>query len=76
MKQFLNKEIEKYRNLSDDEARELRTVFRRTIDLVRTVFGDKAFRRFIPGSDKDPNGYWETRKLNKGLFDVGVSLFH
>ena len=70
MKQFLNKDMEKFRNLSDDEARELRAVFRKTVDLVRTVFGDKAFRRFIPGDDKDPNGYWETRKLNKGLFDV------
>lgn len=78
MKHFLNKEMEKYRDLSDDEAKNLKTVFKKTVDIVRTVFGDKAFRRFIPGNDNDPNGSWENKKLNKGLFDIvmwGFSMY-
>lgn len=70
MKHFLNKEMEKYRNLNNAEEKELRSVFKKSVRLSKTVFGDKAFRRFVAGSGKDPNGYWETRKINKGLFDI------
>jgi hypothetical protein len=70
MKQFLNKEMEKYRNLNDTEKRDLIRIFKKSVRLSKAVFGEKAFRRFVPGSSKDPNGYWETRKINKGLFDI------
>ncbi|HOV22545.1 MAG TPA: DUF262 domain-containing protein [bacterium] len=70
MKHFLNKEMEKYRNLNNAEEKELRTVFKKSVGLSKSVFGDKAYRRFVSGSSKDPNGYWETRKINKGLFDI------
>ena len=70
MKHFLNKEMERYTNLSYDEEKELRKIFKKSVKLSKTVFGNNAFRRFVSGSDKDPNGYWETRKINKGLFDV------
>ncbi|MBC8484808.1 MAG: DUF262 domain-containing protein [Bacteroidetes bacterium] len=70
MKHFLNKEMERYINLLNNEDNELRKIFKKSVILSKTVFGDKAFRRFVSGSGKDPNGYWETRKINKGLFDV------
>jgi hypothetical protein len=70
MKQFLNKEMENNRNLSEDRLSELKSVFKKCISLVKTVFGDKAFRRFILGDEKDPNGRWEMRKINVGLFQV------
>jgi hypothetical protein len=70
MKQFLNKEMEKFRNLDDKEATKLKNLFKKTVDIVKTVFSDKAFRRFVLGSQKDHNGYWEPRKINKGLFDI------
>lgn len=69
MKRFLNKEMEKYRNLNDTEEKELRSIFKKSVRLSKTVFGDKAFHRFISGSYKDPNGYYE-KKMNKGLFDI------
>jgi len=78
MKHFLNKDMEKYQNLSDEDENELRKIFRKSVKLAKTVFGDKAFRRFVLGSDEDPNGYWETRKINKGLFDIimfGFTLY-
>jgi len=70
MKHFLNKEMERYRNLNEAEERDLTRIFKKSVRLSKTVFADKAFRRFVAGSSKDPNGYWETRKINKGLFDI------
>lgn len=69
MKRFLNKEMEKFRNLSDAEENEIRSVFKKSVRLSKTVFGDKSFHRFALGSDRDPNGYYE-KKINKGLFDI------
>ena len=70
MKQFLNKEMENNKNISDEKMKELRKVFKETVSLVKSVFGDKAFRRFISGDEKDPNGRWEIRKINVGLFEI------
>lgn len=69
MKHFLNKEMEQYRNLNEAEEKELRKIFKKSVRLSKTVFGDKAFTRFSGGSVKDSNGYWE-KKRNKGLFDI------
>jgi hypothetical protein len=68
MKRFLNKEIEQHKNLNEQEEAELRNTFRKSVRLTKKVFGDKAFKRFVAGSDKDSNGKWEN--LNKGLFDI------
>lgn len=70
MKRFLNKEMEKYQNISEEEEKKLRKCFRKSVRLSKTVFGDKSFRRFIQGTIKDPNGRWEINKINKALFDV------
>ena len=70
MKQFLNREMENNRNISEEKIKELRRVFKETASMVKSVFGDKAFRRFIPGDEKDPNGRWEIRKINVGLFEI------
>ena len=70
MKQFLNREMENNRNISEEKIRELRRVFKETVSMVKSVFGNNAFRRFIPGDEKDPNGIWEIRKINVGLFEI------
>ena len=69
MKHFLNKEMEQYRNLNENEEQDIRRIFKKSVRLSKTVFGDKAFHRFTRGSNKDPNGYYE-KKMNKGLFDI------
>ncbi len=70
MKQFLNKEMIENKHISDEKIRELRRIFKETVSLVKSVFGDRAFRRFIPGDKRDPNGRWEIRKINVGLFEI------
>lgn len=78
MKHFLNKEMESFRNLTASDEKDIKRVFSKSVKLTKTVFGDKAFRRFVAGSNKDPNGHWETKKINKGLFDIlmfGFTLY-
>ncbi len=78
MKRFLNKEMEQHRNLNETEAREIRKVFYKSIRMSKIVFGDKAFKRFIIGSGRNPNGHWEANKINKALFDIvmfGFTVF-
>jgi len=69
MKLFLNKEMEKYKNLNNIEENEIRGIFKKSVKLSKTVFGDKAFHRFVTGSKQNPNGLYE-KKMNKGLFDI------
>ena len=69
MRQFLNKEMQNYQNLNSEDERELREVFKKSVELSKTVFGEHAFRRFVGGTADDFNGKWD-RKINKGLFDI------
>jgi hypothetical protein len=62
--------MEQRRNIKEKDADELRKIFKKSVGLTKTVFGDKAFKRFISGSEHDYNGKWETTKVNRGLFDI------
>jgi hypothetical protein len=61
--------MEQYRNLNEIEEKELRRIFKKSVRLSKTVFGERAFYRFVVGSNEEPNGDWE-RKRNKGIFDI------
>ncbi len=75
IKQFCNKELRDNRNLTDEKAVEYNQRFEHCVDLVSTVFGDKAFRRFIPGTADDVNGKWAGSRINMALFDIQMSGF-
>jgi len=75
MKQFLNREMEKYRHATSADLGELRKVFEDAIDMAYTVFGNHAFRRFNPGRDGQPNGSWEKNRLNLALWDTLLHTF-
>ena len=70
MKQFLNHEIIAFQNLSDNDKKNMQKDFKKAVQSAKTVFGNHAFRRFSKGLSNDPNGYWEEKKVNRGLFDV------
>lgn len=71
MKNFLNKDAEKYRNISAEEAKELRTAFKNACQVARSMFDKNAFKRFYRGTDKNPSaGYWEPKKFNASLYDI------
>ena len=77
MKNFLDKEMEKYRYIDEEEVNRLKELFKKSVELSKYAFGDKAFRRFVLGNERDPNGCWEER-VNKALFDIvmwGFTLY-
>jgi len=69
-KQFMNSDMEKYRNVTEEDEKELTETFKKTVQMTKTVFADNAFKRFVVGTDKNPNGEWERRRINQALFDV------
>ena len=75
MKQFCNRELKEYREMSSEKQKEYKERFRKSVDLVYTVFGDKAFRRYVPGDNEDKNGKWNTTRINMSLFDIQMCGF-
>lgn len=70
MKQFMNKEMKEYASLDEHQAKELIEAFKKATHMAKTVFGDKAFRRFILGSEENHNGEWKKGVVNQALFDI------
>lgn len=75
MKQFCNKELRDNRDLSTEKAKEYRDRFNHCVDLVKIIFGEYAFRRYIPGSEESPNGRWADNQINMALFDLQMVGF-
>ncbi len=75
MKRFLNSEMEKHRDLSPKELKEMQSVFEKSIEMAYAVFGENAFHRFNLGKQTDPNGGWESKKLNVALWDTLLYTF-
>lgn len=75
MKKFLNDEMALYRNASQETLREMARLFKKSVQLTQTVFGDHAFKRFYPGTADDPNGRWEPKRLNMALYDAVTVAF-
>jgi hypothetical protein len=76
MKNFLNKEAEKYKNISAEDEKELRTKFKNACQITRSMFDRNAFTRFYRGTDKNPGaGYWEPKKFIASLYDIVMYSF-
>ncbi|MBZ5644380.1 MAG: DUF262 domain-containing protein [Acidobacteriia bacterium] len=75
MKNFLNSEADRYRNISKDDAQQLRSGFKNTCQIIRSMLGKNAFKRFYKGTDKDPAGYWEPKRFNASLYDIMMYTF-
>ena len=75
MKTFLNKEALTRRNLSDDDERAIRAAFKNACQIIRSMLGKNAFKRFYRGNDRNRNGYWESKKFNASLYDVLMYTF-
>src|ERR1039457_999043 len=75
MKNFLNSEAEKFRIISKDDALQLKAAFKNTCQIIRSMFGKNAFKRFYKGSEKNVSGYWEPNKFNASLYDILMYTF-
>ena len=72
MKQFLTTFMKNYQNIDDTKINELKKIFKLSVQMVRTVIGDKAFYLYTNKDDK--SGKFEN-VINKGLFDVLMNGF-
>ncbi len=69
MKKFMNIDMETHRRISSAEKEKLRDAFKQANSLVRSVFGDNAFKKFKLG-DNGKDGAWEQNVINSSLYDV------
>ncbi|GFO97652.1 hypothetical protein ig2599ANME_1857, partial [groundwater metagenome] len=75
IKRFLNEDMEKYTSIKEKEITELRTAFKNTVSIIRTLLDTHAFKRFYKGSEKNKNGFWEPKKFNASLYDILMYSF-
>jgi hypothetical protein len=76
MKRFFNQDMEKFQNLSEADAEQLRKAFKNALHNVRSLLGTQhAFKRYYPGDDKGPGGHWEPKKFNASIYDVLMAVF-
>jgi hypothetical protein len=75
MKAFLNKEAEKNKDITSNEAAELRAAFKNACQIIRSMFGEHAFKRFYKGTEDDRDGRWEPKKFNASLYDILMYTF-
>lgn len=74
MKKFLNNDMLKYQNISDEDAQELKDKFKNGLMIVRSMFDKNAFKRYYRGKEDSINGYWEPKKFNFSLYDVLLGI--
>lgn len=67
-KNFLQKEMEKHQNPDDDFITDFENKFKKCANLAFSVFGDKAFKRYIISKDKK-SARWD-KKPNKALYEA------
>ena len=66
MKQFSNKELRDNKDLSASKEKEYKNRFEHCLDLVKVVFGQMAFRRYMPG-ENGVAGKWGETQINMAL---------
>jgi hypothetical protein len=70
MRAFLNREMESFQFISDRDALTLKSAFKNSLAVIKSMLDDHAFKRYYKGSATDPNGYWEPNQFNASLFDI------
>ena len=75
MRQFLNADMEKYRNISPADSKDLKNAFKNSVSIIRSLLDKNAFKRFYSGDAKNPNGAWEQKKFNASLYDILMYTF-
>ncbi len=75
MKRFFNRDMEKYRNISAQEADHLRHAYKNGLQIIKSLFGDRAFHRYQKGTSASPNGAWEEKRFNASLYDALMGAF-
>jgi DNA-directed RNA polymerase subunit RPC12/RpoP len=60
---FLNKQMQDNQPALKADLTKAEQDFKQAISVTRTVFGDKAFRKFTAGDETNPDGTWEQKRV-------------
>lgn len=74
LKQFLNADAKQYRDAYDDELSKLEYQFKKSIDLIRTIFDRDAFKVFSI-DEKTKEAGFSSLKVNQGLYFILMYCF-
>jgi len=75
MRKFLNNDMEKYQDISEVDAIELKNAFKNAVTIIKSLLDNHSFKRFYKGDEKNRNGYWEPKKFNASLYDILMYSF-
>ncbi|MBN1548201.1 MAG: DUF262 domain-containing protein [Syntrophaceae bacterium] len=76
MARFLTEDMKEHQDISEEKANILRSAFKTSVSLIRSLLGKNAFKRYYRGTGKNsPNGYWEPNKFNASLYDILIFSF-
>ena len=75
MKKFLNEDMEKYQQISEKDATQLKIAFKNAVTIIGSLLDTHAFKRFYKGDEKNRNGRWEPKKFNASLYDILMYSF-
>ena len=70
MKSFLNEDMRDNLHISKEKAERIKTAFKNTVSLVKSMRGERAFRRFVVGNRDKTAGEWESRRFSASLYDI------
>lgn len=73
-KQFLNQDMMLHKNADSNLLSELEHQFKKSVSLIKTIFGKTAFRIYSM-NERTKKGSFDSRKLNVGLYQILMYWF-
>jgi len=74
LKKFLNDYMKSKQDIEENEIETKKELFKKSVELCQTVFGNVSYRRVFAGGEDNPNGYIDD-SLNQGIFDIQMYDF-
>lgn len=73
---FLNDEMKNFQNISEEDQEDFKAEFKKTVQINKSLFGNRSFRKIKCGDNENPNSVWKnTVVVNSSLFDVLMVSF-
>ena len=74
MRTFFNNDMIENQNIGEIKKEKIASAFKNSVSIIKSLFGEYAFRRFYVGDENDKNGVWKGA-VNKSLYDVLMNSF-
>ena len=76
MKNFLNLEMKNHQHIEEEEIEDLKGAFKKAVQINKSLFGNRSFRRIKLGDQENHNLSWKnTTVVNGALYDLMMVSF-